>query len=508
VSVITKRGRDLNGTVISGEGGSFKTYKGSASYGDRYKNGLEAILSGTGYDSKGDRLYFQEFDPAYSTDPRAINGGITDHTDYDRYQSFFTKLSHQDITVEGAYSSRTKGIPTGSFLTDFNEPGNKTIDTRSYVDFNYEHNLGKQTDIAAKVFYDYYEYTGDYVSNIIFGAPNKDWVYGEWWGSEIKLTTRLFDVHRLIIGAEYVDNLRQDQKNYDVVPYALYLDDKRRSTNWASYVQDEFTIIKNLIVNAGVRYDHYSTFGGTVNPRLALIYNPLEKSFFKLLYGSAFRAPNDYEMFYTSITQTQNLDLKPEKIKTYELVYEQYAGDHFRMAAAGYYYKITDLIGSTETAPGSGISVFRNINEVDARGFELELENRWANGLDGRISYTIQRTKNTLTGEPLTNSPEHLTKLNLTVPIAYEKVYAGVEEQYTSRRRTLAGNYAQGFFITNLTLFSRNIVSRLELSASIYNLFDKKYDDPGSEAPNPPYAVLDTIRQDGRSYRVKLTYRF
>jgi iron complex outermembrane receptor protein len=89
-----------------------------------------------------------------------------------------------------------------------------------------------------------------------------------------------------------------------------------------------------------------------------------------------------------------------------------------------------------------------------------------------------------------------------------EKVFAGIEERYTSRRRTLAGNYAQGFFITNLTLFSRNIMNRLEASASIYNLFDKKYADPGSEAPNPPYAVLDTIRQDGRSYRLKITYLF
>jgi iron complex outermembrane receptor protein len=41
------------------------------------------------------------------------------------------------------------------------------------------------------------------------------------------------------------------------------------------------------------------------------------------------------------------------------------------------------------------------------------------------------------------------------------------------------------------------------VSASVYNLFDKAYADPGGQEH-----VQDTIPQDGRSYRVKVTASF
>jgi outer membrane receptor for ferrienterochelin and colicins len=84
-----------------------------------------------------------------------------------------------------------------------------------------------------------------------------------------------------------------------------------------------------------------------------------------------------------------------------------------------------------------------------------------------------------------------------------EKFFVGLEEQFTSNRKTLADNKADEFFITNLTLFSKNVIKGLEISASVYNLFDKKYGDPGSREHEQ-----DIIRQDGRNYRLKLTYSF
>ena len=63
----------------------------------------------------------------------------------------------------------------------------------------------------------------------------------------------------------------------------------------------------------------------------------------------------------------------------------------------------------------------------------------------------------------------------------------------------MAGDYG----IVNLTLFSQNLVKGLELSGGVYNLLDREYEDPAT-----PRHKQDVIEQDGRAFRVKLTYRF
>lgn len=512
INVLTRRGRDLAGVEVSGEAGSFDSYKGRATWGESFHNGLEAFLSGSYYDSKGDRLFFKEFATA------ANNNGITDHTDHDRFDSAFAKFSYADFTLGGLYSTRTKGIPTASFGTDFNEPRNKTTDGWWFVDLKYDHDLGNSLNVMGRLFYDAYDYEGDYLYG---GAVNKDLGKGRWWGGEAQLAATLLDRHKLVVGSEFRDNLRQDQQNYDVAPAEVFVDDRRTSRIWAVYLQDEFSILNNLILNAGVRYDYYSTFGSTVNPRLGLIYTPFDGTVFKLLYGGAFRAPNVYELYYQTAAggQKGNSDLGPEKIKTYELIYEQYIGNNIRGTVTGFYYDIDNLIAQV-TDPADGLLVFRNLDQVKAEGAEAELEGKWDNGLSGRVSYSFVHAEDSATGRTLGNSPQHLAKLNLTIPLLGDKVFLGVEERFTSRRKSVIGNYAKEYFVTNLTLFSRDLLKNLELSASVYNLFDYRFGDPGgeehvqdNETPDPsrfadPAHPLDIIEQDGRVFRVKLTYRF
>ena len=105
-----------------------------------------------------------------------------------------------------------------------------------------------------------------------------------------------------------------------------------------------------------------------------------------------------------------------------------------------------------------------------------------------------------------------MVKGNLIAPLYQETLFGSVGTQYMSRRKTLAGNHTDDFFLTNLTLLSRfknvNVfgedwVKGIELSGTVYNLFDEEYGDPGSEEH-----VQDQIFQDGRTYRVKLTVEF
>ena len=146
---------------------------------------------------------------------------------------------------------------------------------------------------------------------------------------------------------------------------------------------------------------------------------------------------------------------------------------------------------------------YSNMGKLETKGAELELEKRWDNGLKGLVSYAYQETENKQTDDPVTNSPMHLVKLKLMVPLLKDKIFAGLEEQYTSERILLDGKKADSFFITNLTFSAQNFMKGLEVFLSVYNLFDQKYEDPGSREHKQ-----SAIEQDGFGFRLKMTYRF
>ena len=500
INVITKRGHDSKGVTASFEAGSFGTYKGRVSYGADFKNGLEMLVSSSFFNSRGQRLFYREFDMPET------NNGFADDADYDESHSFLANVSFHDFRLQAVHSSRGKGIPTAAFGTVFNDPRTRTIDADAYVDVGYQRTFSNSLDVVGRLFYDRYEYDGTYIVDYAgTGVPpfveNKDFTRGRWWGGELNLSKNV-EKHRVTVGVEYRGNLRQDQGNYDADPYFSYLDDKRSSKIWALYVQDEFRIHEKLIVNAGLRYDHYDTFGGTANPRVALIYKPDEHGAVKLLYGQAFRAPNYFELFYqASVTNKPNPFLKPETIKTTELILERY-GKHFRFAVSAFYNDINGLI-TQRIDPADGRIQFSNLENVHGKGVETAIEGRLANGIEGRLAYTLQNSTSERTQDSLSNSPRHLAKMNFSVPLARRKVFASVQALFSSDRRTLAGADLATVFVCNATVLSKSLFKTFDVSAGVYNLFNARYADPGAEEHRE-----DSIPQDGRSFRLKLTYTF
>ena len=491
VNVITLKQTDLPRLQLSGIGGSYGTPAGRVNIGKSFAAGATVLASVSAYESAGQSLFYPEYNDPLN------NNGVSENSDGDRYYRFFSTASFKNLTVQLAFNSREKGIPTGAFDTPFNDPDARTLDTRSYLDLKYERAISAKTGLLARAYFDRYYYRGDYPYYSPYPTilMYREHSWGDWYGTEAKITLKPGDKQTLTTGVEYRANLKQRFRWKNVDPGPLDFDDQIRSDEGGVYVQDELAVTKNLTLNLGVRRDQYETFGGSTNPRAAIIYHPAEQTTLKLLYGSAFRAPTVYELHYGSHA---NPDLNPEAISTYEIVLEQYTHGSLRLAGSAFLYRISDLV-SVDTSTG----LFENLDHVRAQGIELELEKRFKSGFRLRCSSSLQGARDAVTDQPLTNSPSHLGKLNADFPIRGERLSAGVEVQYTSRRLTLAGDHAPGYAVANLTFLSRQITKGLDLSASVYNLFDTRYADPGSE-----HHIQDTIEQDGRNFMLKLTWGF
>lgn len=500
INVITKKGRELDGLELSGAVASHESYQGRLSYGQRYQNGLELLVSGTYYDSDGNsNLYYREFD-----DP-ATNYGVAEDSDDDQFENIFAKLAYGDFRLAALYAEREKGIPTAPWGTEFNDPDTRSWDGRSYLDLNYQHLAEGGTEIAARFFYDRYWYDGDYVFD--YGPPpeiitNHDESVGSWWGTEILLSRPVFDAHRLSLGGEYRDTLKQEQRNFDV--YGVWLDSDADIDSWALFVQDEWTLADNILLNIGLRHDHYDSFGGSTNPRLALIYFPLTDTTLKLLYGEAFRAPNVYELYYHDgySTGKPNPDLDPENIKSLELVWEQHFTGNIRTAVSLYRNEIEDLLVYTLDS-SDGLYYYTNCDDVEAYGLELSVEGKWNNGWLTNCSYTYQHAENSDSGARLVNSPRHMAKVNVMAPLFADILHGGLEFQYESGRKTVQSDTTDTILLTNMTVVSKGMVDGLVMSAGVYNLFDVAYDFPGSAEHSQ-----DMIRQDGQTFRLKIDYLF
>ncbi|MGA8540391.1 MAG: TonB-dependent receptor, partial [Terriglobales bacterium] len=255
------------------------------------------------------------------------------------------------------------------------------------------------------------------------------------------------------------------------------------------------------ILNAGLRHDQYQPFGGTTNPRLALIYSPKQRTTFKLIYGQAFRPPNIYELYYGDhISLEPNPRLSPETIRTEELVWEQNLGANFRISASGFANQFTDLINQ-QTDANTGLLVFTNSQSVHTRGLEVALGGEMHSGVEGHVSYTLQRTEDPSTGLGLADSPTQLAKVNIAIPIARRRLATGFELQYTDSRKTLAGTQVGGYITSNITISSREFGKGFRLSGSVYNVFNSPYSDPVGEE-----IVGSIVQQNGRDFRIQLTH--
>jgi len=510
INVITKKGSDLNGGKLTGMVGNFGTDELGVSYGKQIDDGTGVLLSASKYHSDGADIYF----PAY--------GGVAHGLDYEDASKAFAKVSTDRLTIEGTFGQRDKGVPTASFGQVFGLAGSYTRDTWWNTSLQYVAPLSEGIELTSRVYYGGYQYQGDYI-NPLNPAPsvsptvlNRDETVNTSLGGEVRLLVTDLSDHKLLFGADFRDDPTLNQKNYDVAPYALYLDDQRKNDTRGFFAQDDYALTERLLLNLGLRHDS-SNLGGSANsPRAGVIYQlDPNVTTLKLLYGSAFRAPNAFEQFYSTPEHNVALgSLSPETVRTYEVVAEHQPDQRTKLGTSVFRYEMNNLITPTVQFLNQPISatnpIFYTNLSATVRGLEIRGERMQENGARWKASYSFADARDRLTSAWLPNSPRNQVKINYSTPVPGRDWSAGLETQYMSNRQSLNGLDAGSVWLVNATLVPTHLGKGMDVSFSIYNLFNRNYQDPATlEYFNSMNQRLDFIPQNnGRMLMAKLSYSF
>ena len=73
-------------------------------------------------------------------------------------------------------------------------------------------------------------------------------------------------------------------------------------TQYAAFAELNVPIVRNLEGNVAVRYDHYSDFGSTTNPKFSLRWQPTRQVLLRGSYGTGFLAPSLYQLYTPNIS--------------------------------------------------------------------------------------------------------------------------------------------------------------------------------------------------------------
>ena len=507
VNIVTKDGQDFQGTEVAMNLAENASREMTISYGNRTSNGIDFVVSGQFFDSDGsDKLYVTEFD-----DP-ATNNGFAVNVDNQESRNLFGKVSYQDLEVSFGFYGRDKVVPTASYDTLFNSALYQLKEEKLSLGAQYTYDFNNTMMLVTRFAYNQYDYMGDYPYD--YADPGdpldlaiwEDKANGEFWLGETTLTKR-FERHTLVAGLEYIDFNRQDQKSYD--PYYTYIDDKQSTNRVGVYFQDDFSVTERLSMTLGGRFDKQANIeDGELNPRLAFRYrlggDENLPSSLRLSYGTAFRAPNAYEQYYNDDSNTHKpaMELSAETLDTVELSWEHYFSPALMASASIFRYEIKDLIELVED-PADELLVFENRSSAEAQGVEFSLDGRLAENINALVSYSYVDAEDGATGEQLSNSPKHLAKINLSMPLWADYLRAGIEARYASKRAAITGGYVDGATTANLNLRSEEILPGLSLSARLINVFDEDVWHPVG-----PEHWQDSLLQPGRTYQLNILYRF
>jgi iron complex outermembrane receptor protein len=522
VNIITKDTEDIDGFQVTASGGSFDTQNYNLlfgrEYGDLKISGFLDYFDTEGFSKKieQDILFPETFSmsPGRSQNER-------EKTDLN------LKLSYKNLEIKGKYMHKRREDYIG---IDHALNNNTNIeDTYAYSELIYKWFLGEKLNVIPRVYYDHYRWNNVFQTRPD-GFTSGATVYPDGMrglvgfkqttiGFENQVNYKVFEGNELTFGFQYEwihqGDVRSSDYSFHPVTFAplSFRQDfsrdlpfaRRTATRqiWALYIQDEWNITKDIDLTVGVRHDRFTRFEGTTNPRVGLVWRFIEDAHLKLLFATAFRAPNFFELFTANnpvLLGDPNLD--PEKINTFEIGLGYNFSKHIRGNINYFYNRIRDRIVRAPVRTGRQI---QNSGGARIQGIEAEFKADFGNDNYVFANYTFQDAEETRNRNRLPDVPVHNGNIGINAGF-WKYANANLTTLISGPRPREDGDTRRDIpaqALVNMTLIGRNFIDNFEVRGSVFNIFDKSYDDPA-----PKNTVPTDYPQQGRSFTIELRFEF
>jgi len=528
INIITKTSADVDGTHLGLSAGSFNSRDAWVQHGGTWGRFDVAGYLRAGHTDGSHQIITTDaqsgLDTLTGTSASLAPGPV--NLGYDAIDGRID-LSRDKWRLRAGYQQRSD-LGTGAGIASALDPAGKNYGERVNTDLTYQDaNFAPDLDVTAQASYFYIKELSDLTlyppganlgagvfPNGVIGNPDK-------WERHLRANLSAaytgLQSHKLRfgIGTQDDDLYRTEETNnystgapgpmIDVTPFLV---PHSRRVNYV-YAQDEWAFTKDWYLTAGVRHDQYSDFGGTTNPRLALVWETAYNLTSKLLYGRAFRPPSFSELYNTTNpVLIGNPNLKPETNQSTELAFVWQATTTLQANLNLFHYLWKDIL-----RPDSS-NIVQNAGNQHGDGFETELV--WDANQSLRLSgnYAQQRSIDEATNQDAGNAPRHHVYARADwrfVP----RWTLDTQLNYVADRKRAPGDTRPDiadYHTVDLTVRSQNRSGDWGISFKVLNLFNADAREPSPYAtPFLPFSNNVPIPYDlplaGRAWRVELSHQ-
>lgn len=436
-----------------------------------------------------------------------LDGASVQGLDGERSLGVGLKGEFDGLTVVAKLNQRRKQVPTQPLGSQFGLPGTEYTDVRGFAELRYE-KVWERFQLNARASYDASRYRGWYAQLDADGNRFRETDTGvaDWFGGEVRGALKLFQGNTLSASFEGQGQFVTQQ------PQGLTLLDNHTRVLLAGTLLDEWELFGRVFLQAGIRLDKYFDLKDIAwSPRGAVVAKLYQGGITKVMVGSAFRAPNVYETYFTDNAQTQRPALiapSPETIITFEAEHSHDFTPELRATVGAYYNIIRSLVVLEEETldpPGcSGgtvqcVSFVNSPGVLNAVGAEAQLH--WQPGRFTLIDATYSFVWLTGQGGNTASYPMHLASVRALVPIKEGLVRLSGQAVFNSARRTFDGSFSGEFLNVNFGVSGE--YGPIRYFAGVQNLLDQR-----PFIPVLSEIAFTRVPQYGRTFMVELSAGF